>query len=744
MSVFPQTTAVAVLLVAVVMTTCFGLAVLVLHRRHRASDAHAARLSRFLAALSRTNRMVLRTDDERKIFAETCEICVQTGHAVLACIYLQDGTLLRRVATAGPADEVLANVPDPLDTENPAMQNTYTVRAFREGRHLLSNRYQQDPLSGRWRAVAVAHGIHAIAWLPLRRRGMVYGTLMLCADAPDFFDPPLVALLDEMSADISYALDNIDREEERSAAAREIAAGRDRFERLFQTAPMASAILSFEDRSVIDVNQATCQRFGLRREQMVGRSTNAFSRGLLNEDRDLFYHRLREDGQVRNLVVRVRDRQGRVHPEVMNADLIDYMGKSCCLVTALDISDLRVAAETRRALAEAQAANQAKSEFLSRTSHELRTPLHAILGFAALLRRDAGQRLLPTDLEHIGHLERAGWHLLTLVDDVLALSRAEVGQIDVALEPLSLAPLLQETVALHRPLADRAEITLSLTPPGPEAVAVRADLTRLRQVLINLLSNAIKYNRPGGSASVGAHAVGDTVVIEVSDTGIGMTAEQQARLFEPFNRLGREREGFEGTGIGLALARELMLLMGGRLEIESEAGRGTQVRLCLPASAPPQHEVLPPDHLGAHAEPLDETAPSAADADAPPATVLCVEDNPINALLIEQLLSQSPGLRVVTATTGAEGLAQASEQVHDLVLLDLQLPDMHGLDVLRALRASASHATSPIIVLSASALPDEVEAARQAGASDYWTKPLDFQRFPGDVERRLRRSPAPA
>ncbi|URI11306.1 ATP-binding protein [Aquincola tertiaricarbonis] len=739
MSVFPTTSGWAVFLLLPVLTTlAFGAAVLVLRRRHRDSAAHAARLSRFLSALSRTNRMVMRTDDEGLVLSETCKICVDTGHAVLACIYVLDGTMLRRAATAGPADQILATVPDPLDTEDPAMQGTYTVRAFREGRHQLSNRYQQDPTGGRWRQVAIAHGIHAIVWLPLRRGGQVYGTLMLCADAPDFFDPPLLTLLDEMSDDISYALDNIDREAERRTAAREIAAGRDRFERLFQSVPMASAIVSLTDRCVIDVNQATCQRFGLTHAQMVGRSSNTFSRGLLEEDRELFYQRLRADGQVRNLVVRVRDLQGRVHPEVMNADVIDYLGQPCCLVTALDISDLRVAAETRRALAEAQAANQAKSEFLSRTSHELRTPLHAILGFAALLRRDAGPRLHPAELDHISHLERAGWHLLTLVDDVLALSRAEVGHIDVALEPLALAPLLQETVALHRPLAERGRIVLSLMPLAAEVAGVRADRTRVRQVLINLLSNAIKYNRPGGSASVAARSAGGQVVIEVADTGIGMTREQQARLFEPFNRLGREREGYEGTGIGLALARELVLLMGGRLEIDSEAGHGTRVRLYLPACEAPHPEVLPPNHTGALLQPEPAT-PVVADAEGL-ATVLCVEDNPINALLIEQLLALSSGLRVVTATTGAEGLARAAADPPDLVLLDLQLPDMHGLEVLRQLRAQPVHAGTPIIVLSASALPEELEAAREAGASDYWTKPLDFQRFPGDVERRLRRS----
>lgn len=694
----------------------------------RSAIAYAERLGRFYAALSRTNRMVLRNEEEASLFEETCRICVETGHALLACVYVQEGHFARRVATAGPAATVLERVPNPWNIDSPEARRTYTVRAMQEGTLLLSNDYQNDPAAGAWRDEAAARGIYAIAWVPLLRSGAPIGVLMLCADAKGFFNDELVALLRELGDDISFALDNIDRAAERLAAVHEIEAGRDRFQRLFQAAPVASAIVSIDDRQIVDVNNFACERYGMTRDAMIGSTTTSMAYGVVPEDRELFYRTFATEGRVRSLVVRVRDAQGVVHPEAMSAEPINYLGRACCLVTSQDISDLRVANETRRALAEAQAANRAKNEFLSRISHELRTPLHAILGFTSVLRRDTPGPSGDLQRHHLQHVERAGKHLLALVNDVLDLSRIESGNLQVALDPTPLLPVLRDAVAFNLALAERCAVNIEFDEARAPAAVVLADRTRLRQVLVNVVSNAVKFNRPGGTVQIALTRTADSWTVAIEDNGLGMTNEQLSRLFEPFNRLGREKEGIEGTGIGLTMARHLMLLMHGDITLTSQPGRGTTARLTLPASeaaAAPASDLMPLASPGAWA--------------APACTVLYVEDNPVNALLVQELLRPCSALRLVVAADGSQGLQMAAAQDPAAILLDMQLPDMDGLEVLRRLRGEggvASHV--PIIVLSASAMPEEVAAAREAGATDYWTKPLDFERFASDLLARIQ------
>jgi len=741
------------LLIATAAVAAFGLLVLWfriarLGNAHRAAAQQAERQARFLAALSRTNRMVLRELKEDELFVETCHICVETGHARLACVYRLEGDQARRVATAGPAAIVLNEVPNPLDIASLEARTTYTAMVLRDGVRRVSNRYRLDPLAGHWREQAVAHEVRAIAWIPLRRAARTYGALMLCADAEDFFDAELLGLLDELGNDISFALDNLDRAAERLSAQREVEAGLERFRRLFEASPMPSAIIAVKDRRIVDVNDAVCSRYGLTREAILGVSTASHAHGMVPDDRELFYQTLESQGRVRNLVVRVRDLRGATHPEVINAELIEYLGEPCCLITSLDLGDLQVASATRKALAEEQAANRAKNDFLSRISHELRTPLHAILGFSAILHRDVGARLAREELDQLRQIERSGKHLLALVDDMLDLSRIESGHVDLTCVPLELAPVLRESISMSRSLADSRHVRIHLELPaadpaeaahsGPVLVAL-ADRTRLHQVLINLLSNAIKYNRPGGEVWVRAARHEGMLRVEVTDNGIGMTREQQSRLFEPFNRLGREREGIEGTGIGLSLARQLTALMNGEMTATSEPGQGTTLRFTLPACAP-----LALAH-DAKLEAAEPEAPEIAALTPPRAVILYVEDNPVNAILVEELLRPWPQIEVHVAPNAAQGLKLWARLRPTLVLLDMQLPDLDGIEVLRRLRASAdAPAATPIVVLSASARPEEVSAATAAGATDYWTKPPDFARFPMDVFRVLRGGLAPA
>ncbi|MDH0863832.1 GAF domain-containing protein [Mitsuaria sp. GD03876] len=306
-------------------------------RAHRAALAHAQRLGQVLLTLSRANRMVLRIDDDRALFQEACQICVDAGNAALAAVYVRDGDLAHRVAAAGPAADTLRNVPDPLDLRLPEVQGTYTARVLRDGLSVVSNDYVLDAQAGRWRTEAVAQGIRAIAWIPIRRAGEVAGTLMLCARQPDFFDDALMALLEELGADLSFALDSVDGRQAREAAAREIEAGRDRFQRLFEAAPVPMAIVSVADRRIVEANPALCRRYGRSRDEVIGTTTASHAYGVIAEDRDLFYRVLVAEGHVNDMAVRMRDAAGQVRPAVLNAEPLEYLGQPCCLIISLEL-----------------------------------------------------------------------------------------------------------------------------------------------------------------------------------------------------------------------------------------------------------------------------------------------------------------------------------------------------------------------------------------------------------------------
>ncbi|MBX3607935.1 MAG: response regulator [Piscinibacter sp.] len=685
------------------------------HELSRSARALTQRMTNFYDVLSRTNQAIVRIKEPKALFEAISQICVEAGHARMACVYVLDGVLARRAATAGPAAEILSGIPQPWDTSQPAAQGSYTVQALREGRSLASNDYQNDPRAAPWRDEAVKHGVHAFAWLPFRRRGGVAGVLMLAADQTDFFDPPLVALLDKLVGDISLALDAIEQEHARERSHREAEASLRRFQQLFNTAPLPSSILSIDDRRVLAVNDACCESFGLAREEMIGRRTADLPSRLDSDDREALYAELRSRGRVRNRLGRVHQPDGSFRYQLFNAEPIEYEGRACLLVLSLDITDLHEAEQVREALARAEAASRAKTEFLARMSHELRTPLNAVLGFTQLLRHDASERLNAQELAQLDLVQQAGWHLLTLINDVLDVSRIESGRMVVQVRPLALVPLLDEAIELNRAAAAEQGISLQADYDGLPAPGVLADPTRLRQVLFNLLSNALKYNRPGGLVRLALQTDEDRVHLLIEDTGVGMTPDQLAHLYEPFNRLGREGGAVEGTGIGLVLTRQLLWLMRGEIAVDSAVDRGTRVRVSLPRAEAPPPEAPP--------------APTRAGLAAPQGTVLYIEDNEVNVLLVQQLLARWAGVRFVHAHNGRQGLDMVRSLRPGLVLLDMQLPDIDGLEVLRRLKDDPATRELPVIALSASAMPEDVARARALGVTAYWTKPIAFDQF---------------
>ncbi|MGV8910601.1 MAG: PAS domain S-box protein [Propionicimonas sp.] len=385
-----------------------------------------------------------------------------------------------------------------------------------------------------------------------------------------------------------------------------------------------------------------------------------------------------------------------------------------CVVTVENI-DKRMEREDalRAAEAAARTANNAKNHFLSRMSHELRTPLNAVLGFGQLLE----MQLADTEhAESVGQILHGGRHLLNLINDVLDISRIEAGEVSISREPVPVTTVVEESVALMLPLAESAGVTLG-AEEGPVDCWVLADKQRLRQILLNLLSNAVKYNRADGTVWVEHHAGETEVAITVRDDGPGIEPELQSRLFTPFDRLGAEGTGVEGTGIGLALARSLAELMGGSLRVDSALGRGSAFTVALPRTHDPAGDVSEGRDGG--------PAPTEVDVPVGPFTLLYVEDNESNVRLIEQVLKLRPAWQLIQAGTGRLGVDLAQAHQPDLVLLDLHLPDISGAELLRILKTRSETRALPVTILTADASPTKSRQLLATGAAACMTKPLD-------------------
>ncbi len=387
-----------------------------------------------------------------------------------------------------------------------------------------------------------------------------------------------------------------------------------------------------------------------------------------------------------------------------------------------DITERRRAEQALRDVAAAEQASQAKSQFLARMSHELRTPLNAVLGFAQLLGNDPHDVPSASQRQRVDRIHSAGLHLLALIDDVLDLATIESDALPLANEAVSLQASVDDVMQWTQLQATQAGVRMHAQPmPG----WLRADPRRVRQILSNLLSNAIKYNRPHGEVWVSAQQAvhqGQTAwTLSVRDSGRGLSPEQQAQLFQPFNRLGAERGVIQGTGIGLAIVHHLVRLMGGEVAVSSELGVGSEFRVTLPAEVAP----LASDHAplsGFHAELYEPQAAARL-------SVLYIEDNPVNVLLVQELIAMRGDVQLSIAVDGLSGVAMACASLPQVVLIDMQLPDIDGFEVLRRLRAEPRLAGSSLVALSANAMPEDVNRALQAGFDDYWTKPIDFHAF---------------
>ncbi len=585
----------------------------------------------------------------------------------------------------------------------------------------MTNQVVGDPRVSdqRW---ATENGMVAFAGYPLIVENQLVGVMALFSCAA--LSQPTFQALDAIANAMALGIQHRQAQAQRNRLAKEV-------HQLLESTSEGVCGIDLEGRLAF-INRCGAQMLGYAPEELVGQALHAL------------VHHHHADGSPYPLEdcpihgskfveqnVRVDDevfwrRDGAAIPvEYARSPIVEDGQIRGSVVTFSDITDRKQAEVALReakhkaeeAQAEAERANRAKSEFLSRMSHELRTPLNAILGFGQLLEMQA-----QTDRQHesISHILKGGQHLLGLINEVLDIARIESGKIELTLGAIKVAEAFKESAALIRPLAAGRNILIGRCAGSACTGAVRADRQRLSQVLLNLLSNAVKYNRPGGTVGISCEPAAQAgfLRLSVSDTGLGIAPADLGKLFVPFERLGAEGDGVEGTGIGLALSKRLAEAMGGTIGVVSTPGRGSTFFIDLPASGVAVSTAGP------------STEPASGGLVTGGPTVLYIEDNPSNYALVEQLLEwQRPSIRLLGAGLGQLGLDMARGHLPDLILLDLQLPDLTGEEVLRQLRADEGTSDIPVIMISADATAEKPRRLLDAGAQGYLTKPLRVAEF---------------
>ncbi|OIN91060.1 MAG: hypothetical protein AUJ20_12565 [Comamonadaceae bacterium CG1_02_60_18] len=538
-------------------------------------------------------------------------------------------------------------------------------------------------------------------------------------------------------------------------------ASRARYFDLYDLAPVGYLTVSAQGL-ILEANLSVATMLGVARGAL---ATQPLSRFIAKFDQDVYYHcrqQLIDTGQAQNCELQVLQGGNAKLWVKLNISAVSETTDCPVLRVILsDISDRKKLDDalyaTNRSLQaariQADRANLAKSEFLSSMSHELRSPLNAILGFAQLM--EAGTPApTPSQRNSLAQILKGGWYLLQLVNDILDLAAIESGKAALSMEDVPLAAVMVDCQDLVEPLAMAKSVTLRF-PPTPQPWSVQADPTRLKQVLINLLSNAIKYNTPGGLVEVSySTPAPQRLRISVRDTGPGLAANQLAQLFQPFNRLGQETSATKGTGIGLVVSQRLVTSMGGELGVTSTVGVGSvfwfELNLSsvtavavLPVKLDPAPDAPPatPAVTLATALPVSSgtrVAPATVAAHLPtPRSVLYVEDNPANVTLIEQLLVARADIHLLSAQDALQGIAMARSLQPEVIVMDIHLPGISGLEALKILQADPTTAPIPVLALSANAMSHDIEKGLAAGFYAYQTKPIKVHEFMAALDQGL-------
>lgn len=491
------------------------------------------------------------------------------------------------------------------------------------------------------------------------------------------------------------------------------------FRVFYEVIPDISMITGLEDGIVKSVNQGFLDTTGYKRDEVVGQSTLNLDLWRDNDDRERLVTGLRQDGTVSNLSADFRKKNGSFWPGIMAACIVQFDGCTCILSTTKDISELRRVQDL------AIKANRAKSQFLSSMSHELRTPLNAILGFTQVLQ--ISDKLNPNRKQQkaFENIRKSGEHLLHLINRVLELSRIEAGDLELELKPTDAAAIIEECIEMVADSAHQQSIRIIKEPPADDLPLVRTDAIRTRQILLNLLSNAIKYNREGGTVMVRTEATdGSSLRIGIIDSGIGFGKQDYELIFEPFNRLDKTDSETPGAGIGLAISKQLVEAIGGAIGCSSKQRVGSHFWIDLPVCDVAEQ----PDSTlrGSDTVPEDRAPRPIATR---PQRILYVEDNITNFELMESILEEVENVELLHTLDAESGIELAVANPPDLILMDVSLPGIDGIEAAKILKSQPRTSKIPVVGISAAAMKDDIQRASEAGFHTYTTKPFQVTEF---------------
>jgi PAS domain S-box-containing protein len=555
----------------------------------------------------------------------------------------------------------------------------------------------------------------------------------------------VTALRDAQSGIIGYLLIGIDNTARKHAEAEQQLLNQrlrdQQFRTRFLTEFSIDALMTTDPRGIItDANQQMEVLIGYSRDELIGAPFRNYFTDPNRAEAGIERVLSGSSGASYELTARARDGKETVVSCTGTAFHDRDSKLHGVFLTARDVTELKRLEralqennhEMARARAEAEKASLAKSDFLTCMSHDLRAPLNTILGFAQLIDSDTPPPTLAQTAS-VEQILRSGWYLLELINEIVDLSQIESGNLVLSMDPTSLTEVLRECHAMIAPLGRKRGITMTF-PPSGIPYFVNADRTRLKQVLISLLSNAIKYNRLNGTVVVECAmstsvSTPERIRVSIGDTGAGLSPDMMPQLFQPFNRLGRERSAEEGTGIGLVMSKRLVELMGGVIGAESTVGSGSVFWFELNSAAEPRLETD-----GAQTATVEVPVRHGAPVRS---TLLYVEDNPANLKLIEQLIARSPDIALLTARDGLEGVELARANQPDVILMDINLPGISGIEALKILREDPVTAHIPVVALSANAMLGDIEKALQAGFFRYLTKPIKVRELMETLEVAL-------
>ncbi|MBK1672255.1 hypothetical protein CKO35_02845 [Ectothiorhodospira shaposhnikovii] len=706
------------------------------------AETQVAHLTRLYSTRTAVNQAINRLEDELRLLKTTARIAVERG-GFSACFFTT------RTRPGKPSTEWASHGLSPAQQASMPVESIWEfIRqqpwSFINEHPLICNNchHLDSRVPPPWRTWAISQQVQSHGHFPLFVGDELVAMASFLAGETDHFTPQVTELLKGVVEDLSHALQQMARERQRKAKEAEYQKQESEARAFTQgiiDSLKANICVLDTSGTIVAVNRSWKEygRMGHARENRISQGINylevcdqAAARG--DEDAARVAEGIRRvitgdlEGYEDEYRLDPHTHMIRVSPLNNPSAQQRYL-----VISHQDITDIkRNQTALLEAKEEAERASRAKSEFLSSMSHELRTPMNAVLGFAQLMEIDPA--LNPEQQEHVQEILRGGRHLLQLINQVLDLASVEAGRIDLSLENVCIEEILEECITLVRPLAAERRIRIhDACPPG---CITLADRMRLKQILINLLSNGIKYNRQGGTLDIRGedHPQEGTITVSVTDTGRGIAPDRLSELFEPFNRLDADVMETEGTGIGLAISRRLAEVMGGHIEVESLPGKGSTFRVCLPRGEQTDSCTrLPQDgSLGDHAEREPSTR-----------TILHIDDNPANIRLVAQLLRRHGQLRLLNSPNPRFGLELAAAHQPDLILLDINMPEMDGYQVLRRLRTDPATTGIPVIALTACATRRDMERGRSEGFAAYLTKPLELSRFLKALDEVLHQTP---